>query len=267
MNKEEFKQLLLKGVKRGLDLIVAVLGLILVLPIMLVIAFAIQWDSDGPIFYQHRRIGKDGKPFNIFKFRSMVSGGDDGSYMQYLRDLIESERNGTSKGLPYKKMMGDPRVTRVGSFIRKYYLDELPQMINIIKGDMSLVGPRPHVQFEVENYTPDQRRRLSVRPGATGLWQVIGKSDATFNELINLDLDYIDHWSIWLDIQIMFRTMLLMLPGGEQVWARMAKHVPARIPVHLPVRSFQEDASTNTVLGDNWFVEYPEISRVSSKEE
>lgn len=267
MNNDEFRLLMLQALKRAVDIVFSAAGLIIFSPVMLVIAVAIMLDSDGPVFYQHQRVGRNGKPFNMYKFRSMVTGGDDGSYMQYLRDLIESERNGTSKGLPYKKMAEDPRVTRVGRILRKYYLDELPQLINIIKGEMSLVGPRPHVQFEVENYTPEQRRRLSVKPGATGLWQVIGKSDASFNELINLDLDYIDHWSVWLDNQIMFRTLLLMLPGGEMLWARMAKHVPGRKPARMPARGFQEMGSTNTILGDNWFIEYPEVTRISSKED
>ena len=129
-------------------------------------------------------------------------------------------------------MDDDPRVTRVGRLLRRYYLDELPQLWNIIRGEMSLVGPRPHVQLEVDNYTPEQRRRLSVRPGMTGLWQVQGKADCTFNELIELDLEYIDHWNLWLDVQIMVRTFLVMLHGGEGFRTLMAKFIPGKRPVH-----------------------------------
>jgi lipopolysaccharide/colanic/teichoic acid biosynthesis glycosyltransferase len=206
--------------------LVAALGLIVLSPIYLLIMLAIKLDSRGPVLYRHTRIGKDGKPFSLYKFRSMVSGGDDAGYMQYLKQLIESEKKGKGQGLPYRKMNGDPRVTRVGAFLRNYYLDELPQLVNILQGEMSLVGPRPHVQFEVDHYTPEQRRRLAVKPGATGLWQVAGKADCTFTELIALDLEYIDHWSLGLDLQIAFRTLALMLRGGEKFWARMVKRVP-----------------------------------------
>jgi lipopolysaccharide/colanic/teichoic acid biosynthesis glycosyltransferase len=157
----------------------------------------------------------------------MISGGDDTSYMQYLKILIESEKDGGEEGLPYQKMSEDERVTKVGRFLRNYYLDEIPQVFNVIKGDMSLVGPRPHVQFEVENYTEEQFRRLSVKPGITGLWQVAGKADCTFSELIQLDLDYIDNWSLKLDVKILYNTLQLILQGGEKFWARMSKHVPS----------------------------------------
>jgi lipopolysaccharide/colanic/teichoic acid biosynthesis glycosyltransferase len=186
----------------------------------------IKKDSPGPAIYKHLRIGRQGMSFHLYKFRSMTIGGDDSGYMDYLKHLIESEEMGD--GIPYRKMSGDARITRVGGFLRKYYLDELPQLWNILKGEMSLVGPRPHVQFEVDHYTPEQCRRLIVRPGATGLWQVKGKADCTFSELIELDLEYIENWSLGLDIKIMLQTLLLMARGGEGFWARMVKRIPSQ---------------------------------------
>ena len=215
-----------RAVKRLGDLIVAGAVLILFFPVMLVIALLIRLDSRGPVIFQHRRVGKDGVPFAMLKFRSMVSGGDDKGYMQYLAALIGSDRNGAANGLPYRKMEADPRVTRVGKYLRRYYLDELPQLWNVLKGDMSLVGPRPHVQFEVDHYLPHQRLRLAARPGCTGLWQVDGKADCSFDQLIDLDLEYLQRWSLLLDVQIMLKTAILMIPGGSSVWARTTKYVP-----------------------------------------
>lgn len=214
------------SLKRLMDVALSVGGLVVLSPILTAIAVATRLDSPGPVVFRHQRIGRSSRPFDLFKFRSMVSGGDDTDYKEYLRQLIESERGGDGYGLPYRKMADDPRVTRMGRILRRYYLDELPQLWNILRGDMSLVGPRPHVQFEVDHYTPEQKRRLTVRPGCTGLWQVAGKANCTFSELIALDLEYIDRWSLWLDLQIIFRTLLLMVRGGEGVWSRIAKRVP-----------------------------------------
>ena len=213
--------------KRAVELLICISAIILLWPVILICCIAIKLDSQGPAIYRHQRVGRDGRIFELFKFRSMISGGDDTSYMQYLKILIESEKEGGEEGLPYQKMSEDERVTKVGRFLRNYYLDEIPQVFNVIKGDMSLVGPRPHVQFEVENYTEEQFRRLSVKPGITGLWQVAGKADCTFSELIQLDLDYIDNWSLKLDVKILYNTLLLILQGGEKFWARMSKHVPS----------------------------------------
>jgi len=211
-----------------MDFLFAVILLVVLSPFILLIAILIKLDSSGPVIYRHERIGKDNQPFKLLKFRSMTVGGDDRGYIEYLKQLIESDKGDAKQGIPYRKMEDDPRITRLGGFLRKFYLDELPQFWNIVKGDMSLVGPRPHVQFEVDYYTSEQRRRLSVRPGATGLWQVKGKADCTFNELIALDLDYIDNWSLGGDIQIIFKTVLLMGRGGEGFWGRMVKNVPGR---------------------------------------
>jgi lipopolysaccharide/colanic/teichoic acid biosynthesis glycosyltransferase len=214
------------AVKRLFDVVVSSILLIVLGPVIGLIAWLVKRDSPGPAIYRHERIGKDGKPFYLYKFRSMSVGGDDRGYLEYLKQLIESEQAGHGNGTPYRKMEGDGRITRVGRLLRKYYLDELPQFWNVLRGEMSLVGPRPHVAFEVGYYAAEQRRRLSVRPGLTGLWQVDGKSDCSFNELIALDLDYIDHWSLGLDLQIFLKTLLLMGRGGEEFWARMAKSAP-----------------------------------------
>ena len=215
------------GIKRAIDLLICVSALIFLWPVILGISVIVKLDSHGPAFYRHKRIGRNGRPFDLFKFRSMNCGGDDEGYIQYLKALIESEQNGDGEGLAYRKMESDKRVTKVGRYLRNYYLDEIPQIINVIKGDMSLVGPRPHVQFEVDNYAEEQYRRLIVKPGITGLWQVAGKADCTFSELIQLDLDYIDNWSLTQDIKIMFNTVQLMVQGGEKFWARMDKRVPS----------------------------------------
>lgn len=220
-----------QGIKRLIDILISAIGLFFLLPILIIIAIAIMIDSPGKSIYSHRRIGKDERGFNLYKFRTMISGGDDKGYLAYLHQLIESDLNGYGNGSAYRKWNCDNRITRLGNFLRQYYLDELPQLWNILKGEMSLVGPRPHVQMEVDHYSPEQRRRLSVKPGLTGLWQVSGKADCTFSELIQLDLDYIDHWSLKLDYQIIFYTLILMLKGGEGFWARKAKEIPEKFPV------------------------------------
>jgi len=227
MDRVESRHKIKLGIKRGFDLLICISALILLWPIILGISLIVKLDSHGPAFYRHKRIGRNARPFDLFKFRSMNCGGDDEGYMQYLKALIESEQNGDGEGLPYRKMESDKRVTRIGSYLRNYYLDEIPQIINVIKGDMSLVGPRPHVQFEVDNYAEEQYRRLTVKPGITGLWQVAGKADCTFSELIQFDLDYIDNLSLTQDIKIMINTVQLMVRGGEKFWARMDKKVPS----------------------------------------
>jgi len=228
MERTDVHHLLPQAFKRVFDVTFSAAGLVLLSPFLAAIALLVKLDSPGPVIFQHKRIGRGGVPFNMYKFRSMVTGGDDTEYMHYLADLIESDRNGVKNGLPHRKLEDDPRVTRVGRVLRLLYLDELPQLWNVVKGDMSLVGPRPHVQFEVNHYAPHQQRRLSARPGCTGLWQVEGKADCSFDQLIDLDLEYIDRWSLLLDLKIVAKTALLMLRGGEAVWARTAKRLPSK---------------------------------------
>lgn len=190
------------AVKRLLDIAGALVGIGLAGPIMLATAIAIKFDSKGPIFFRQVRAGRNGRKFTMLKFRSMVVDAEaKKAALMHMNEM----------GGPVFKMQRDPRITRVGRFIRKTSIDELPQFFNILFGDMSMVGPRPPLPSEVEQYEPWQRRRLSVKPGLTGLWQVSGRNQVDFDEWMQLDLEYIDHWSLWLDIKILLRTVPTVL--------------------------------------------------------
>ncbi len=190
--------------KRGFDILVSSLSLILLSPLLLLITAAIKIDSRGPVIYVSRRAGKKGKLFNFYKFRTMVKDAE--GMMENLRHLDETDG-------PVFKIRNDPRVTRVGRFLRRYSLDELPQLWNVFKGDMSLVGPRPPTPDEVAKYSDWQLKRLEIRPGMTCLWQVKGRTDLSFREWMKLDLFYIENWSFWLDIKILLRTILVVFRG------------------------------------------------------
>ncbi len=198
--------------KRVFDLVVTVVGLIILFIPFLIIALLIKLTSKGSVFYNHTRIGKDCKPFEFYKFRTMHAGNDDASHRAFVSDLIQGESD-----VAVKKIENDPRVTSVGRFLRKTSLDELPQLFNVLKGEMSLVGPRPCMPYELEQYQDWHRRRLSVIPGCTGLWQVAGRSAVDFNDMVILDLFYIDNMSPLFDLRIMFRTLPVMLlaKGGH----------------------------------------------------
>ena len=190
------------ALKRIMDITVSATMLILASPVMLAAAIAVRYDSRGPIFFQQERSGRQGRRFTMLKFRSMVVDAE-----KRKKDLAHlNEMSG-----PVFKVKRDPRVTKVGQFIRKTSIDELPQLFNILRGDMSLVGPRPPLPSEVEQYQPWQRRRLSVKPGLTGLWQVSGRNNVDFEEWMAMDLRYIDDWSIWLDMKIMLQTVPAVL--------------------------------------------------------
>ncbi len=190
--------------KRGLDLALSLLFLVLLAPLVAVIAIAIRLDSRGPVIFLQQRVGRDGWLFKCYKFRSMVDGADEGR-----ADLWDrNEATG-----PIFKMRSDPRITRVGRVLRRLSLDELPQLWNVLRGDMSLVGPRPPMPCEVEGYADWHRRRLEVAPGLTGLWQVSGRSDLTFDEMVMLDLFYAENWSLGLDLNILLRTVPSVLRG------------------------------------------------------
>lgn len=183
--------------KRTFDLIVGSLMALLALPLLVVIAVAIRLDTPGPILFKQVRVGKNGKEFVCYKFRSMVDNADE--LRSQLADLNESTG-------PLFKIRNDPRLTRVGRFIRRYSLDELPQLYNVLRGEMSLIGPRPNLPEEVVQYQEWMKKRLSVSPGLTGLWQVSGRSDLTFDEMVLLDIYYVENWSIGLDISILLRS-------------------------------------------------------------
>jgi exopolysaccharide biosynthesis polyprenyl glycosylphosphotransferase len=189
-------------VKRATDLLLVGLGLLLISPILLVIAVAVKLDSSGAVFYRQQRVGKDGRLFSMFKFRSMCADAD--RRLETLR--AQNEASG-----PLFKMRNDPRVTRVGAVLRRWSLDELPQLFNVLRGEMSLVGPRPPLPKEVEEYEEWQLGRLRAVPGLTGLWQVSGRSEVPFHDMVRLDLHYIRNWSLALDLEILLRTIPAVL--------------------------------------------------------
>lgn len=185
--------------KRCLDILGGIVGSIITIIITPFIALAVVIDDPGPVFFKQKRIGKNGRVFNIYKFRSMCKDAEK------IKDTLKEENE--MDGLMFK-MDNDPRITRVGSFLRKTSLDEFPQFFNILKGDMSLVGTRPPTMDEYEHYDPHYKRRLSMRPGLTGMWQVSGRSNIRdFDEVVKLDLEYIDNWSMTLDIKILIKTL------------------------------------------------------------
>lgn len=186
------------AVKRLVDVVAAAAGLALALPVLALVAAWICLDSRGSAIYTAPRIGKKGKKFNCYKLRTMVADAD--SKKEKLRG--ENERNG-----PFFKMEKDPRVTRCGHWLRKYSIDELPQLVNVLRGDMSLVGPRPHPVDDFERYTVENLRRLDVKPGVTGLWQVTARRDPSFETNMALDLEYIEKWTLWLDAKILLKTI------------------------------------------------------------
>ncbi|MGU3473431.1 sugar transferase [Paenibacillus sp. D51F] len=193
--------------KRAMDIVAASIGLIFLAPIFLVLAIAIKLeDPKGPVFFSQKRVGKGEKNFNMYKFRSMVSNAEE-----LLVDLLEKNE---IQGAMFK-MKDDPRITRIGKFIRKTSIDELPQLWNVVRGDMSLVGPRPPLPREVAEYTAYDKQRLKVTPGCTGLWQVSGRNNLNFNEMVELDLKYIYQRGIRNDLSIIFKTVK-MLTGSKK---------------------------------------------------
>lgn len=190
--------------KRVFDLVVSIAVLPLAMVLGLISAILIKVDSPGPVFFKQQRIGKDGTPFLLYKFRSMFKDAD--AIVEKLKDLNEAEG-------PIFKIKKDPRITRAGAILRKTSMDELPQLMNVIKGDMSLVGPRPPLPREVDKYTDYQRGRLAVKPGLTCLWQVQGRSSIPFDKWVELDLEYIRIQSLWLDLKILLKTIPAVLKG------------------------------------------------------
>ena len=192
------------AVKRAFDLLVASVGVIVGLPVWLCVVLAVKMDSRGPMFYKQARVGKDGVPFGMYKFRSMCDDADA---------RLEQLRDGNEATGPLFKMKNDPRVTRVGRWMRTYSIDEFPQLLNVIRGEMSLVGPRPPLLNETLHYTDNHWRRMEVPPGMTGLWQVSGRSSLTFDEMVRLDLYYIENWSVGFDTSLIFRTIPAVVLG------------------------------------------------------
>jgi lipopolysaccharide/colanic/teichoic acid biosynthesis glycosyltransferase len=192
--------------KRVLDILASALSLILLAPLFVVLGAAIKLTSPGPIFYRWKVVGKEGSPFTGYKFRSMVTNADE------LKAKLEAQNEMTG---PMFKITNDPRVTPVGAWMRKYSLDELPQLYSVLTGDMSLVGPRPPLVTEYEKFTAYQKQKLAVKPGITCLWQVSGRNDINdFDQWVRLDLEYIRNWSQRLDLQILLRTVGAVFSGS-----------------------------------------------------
>jgi lipopolysaccharide/colanic/teichoic acid biosynthesis glycosyltransferase len=197
-------------VKRTLDVVLALALLVAILPLLLLVALAVACSSRGPILFKQRRVGRDGRTFWLYKFRTMRDGNDPSVHRTYYEQLVRGDAQPIHGAY---KLADDPRVTRVGAILRRFSLDEFPQLVNVLRGEMSLVGPRPPLPYEVELYGSRELRRLSVTPGITGLWQVSGRSTLTFREMIELDLAYVENWSLWLDLKIVLRTPWVVLQG------------------------------------------------------
>lgn len=197
--------------KRAIDVVGAAFGLLLLSPLLAMVALAVRLDSPGSPLFSQARLGKNGVPFTFYKFRSMSEGNDCSIHRAYVTRLIRSQSESLKGSEGSYKIERDPRVTRLGRILRRTSVDELPQLWNVLRGDMSLVGPRPPLPYEVELYTARHLRRLEVTPGMTGLWQVSGRTKTTFEQMVDLDLAYIDNWSLGLDLRILVRTVSAVL--------------------------------------------------------
>ena len=202
------------GAMRARDVVLALALLLALAPLLAAIAIAVRIDSHGPALFRQRRVGRDREPFTVLKFRTMASGADEAAHRGYVEQLIArdhaSERHGAD-GI--YKLADDARVTRLGRVLRRWSLDELPQLWNVVRGDMSLVGPRPVVPYEVESYPSWYHGRFAVKPGLTGLWQVSGRNERTYEEMVSLDIEYTRRRSLRLDLAILLRTAWVVLRG------------------------------------------------------
>ena len=214
--REERKRFVL-GIKRAIDIVGSVAALLFLAPVFAAIALAIKWNSKGPVLFRQERLGQYGKKFKVVKFRSMRTDCDSKIHEAYVNSFIAGQVDGGTTGdstKPVYKIQADPRITKIGGFLRKTSLDELPQFWNVLMGDMSLVGPRPPVAYEYRVYKEWHRRRvLEIKPGITGLWQVAGRSRTRFDDMVRLDLKYARGWSIWLDLKILAKTPGAMFTG------------------------------------------------------
>ncbi len=205
------------AIKRVADTCASALGLLLLSPVLLLIGLIVRMESSGPALFRQERIGQGGVPFTFYKFRTMEDGNDSSIHQDYVRQLITEGSEDLKGDTGSFKIEDDPRVTRFGRILRRTSLDELPQLLNVLVGDMSLVGPRPPLQYEVELYSDYALRRLECKPGITGLWQVSGRCQTTFDEMVELDVEYVDSWSLGLDLRILARTVPVVF-GREGAW-------------------------------------------------
>ena len=218
LDKRDASRKLRRVAKRTMDILGSLLVLTLGSPVFLLIALLIKLTSKGPVFYRQQRVGQYGVPFSFLKFRSMYHGSDPGVHKHYVTQLIAGvaeKQTGNNKEKVYK-LTRDPRITALGGFLRATSLDELPQFLNVLNGEMSLVGPRPPIDYEVERYHLWHRRRLlEAKPGITGLWQVSGRNRIGFDEMVRMDLHYAKTWSPWMDLQILLKTPKAMVEGAH----------------------------------------------------
>jgi lipopolysaccharide/colanic/teichoic acid biosynthesis glycosyltransferase len=198
---------------RAFDILVAAVLLIVLSPLLLVVAVMVRLDSRGPAIFRQERVGRNLKPFKVAKFRTMRQGVPADPHRKYVEEMIREEDNKAGTPRPMMKLQADPRITKVGGFLRRSSIDELPQLWNVLRGEMSLVGPRPPIQYEVDAYPARAFRRFAVRPGLTGLWQVCGRSLVTFNEMIELDTEYVARRSLLLNLKILVLTIPTVLHG------------------------------------------------------
>jgi len=201
-----------RAAKRAIDYVGAGIGLLVISPLLLIIAVLIKVGSPGPVLFRQTRIGKSGRPFTFYKFRSMEHGCDPAIHREHVTKLISGQVGDEVRNADGTfKLDCDPRVTPIGKFLRRSSMDELPQLFNVLKGEMSLVGPRPPLDYEVEVYSPRHLRRLEVLPGITGLWQVSGRTRLSFEEMVELDIKYVDAWSLGMDVRILLKTFSAVL--------------------------------------------------------
>ena len=208
LNKDKIRsRFVFHSMKRLFDILAATCGIVILSPLMIIIAVLIKAEDHGPVFYKQVRVGKNGKTFKMYKFRSMFVNADK---------MLDKLKEQNDVDGPMFKMKDDPRVTKIGHFIRKHSLDELPQFLNVLKGDMSLVGPRPPLPSEVAEYSEYDKQRLLVIPGCTGLWQVTERNEVGFNEMVQLDIQYIKRASFMFDLWIIWKTVEIVIkPNGS----------------------------------------------------
>jgi lipopolysaccharide/colanic/teichoic acid biosynthesis glycosyltransferase len=200
---------------RALDVAIAGLLLLVLLPVLLIVALIVRLDSPGPAVFRQRRLGLGARPFTVNKFRTMHAETSQEVHRQYVVGLISGSEGATGAGpRPLYKLSADPRVTRLGKFLRRWSIDELPQLWNVLRGEMSLVGPRPALPYEVEEYASEWFERFEVKPGLTGLWQVSGRSQLSFTDMLELDCEYARRRSFWMNLRILARTARAVLEGN-----------------------------------------------------
>ena len=208
LNKDKIKsRFIYHGMKRLFDIVAATCGIVILSPLMIIIAILIKSEDHGPVFYKQVRVGKNGKTFKMYKFRSMFVNADK---------MLDGLKEQNDVDGPMFKMKKDPRVTKIGRFIRKHSLDELPQFLNVVRWDMSLVGPRPALPSEVAEYNEYDKQRLLVIPGCTGLWQATERNEVGFNEMVQLDIEYIQKSNLFFDFWIIWKTIeIIIKPNGS----------------------------------------------------